>query len=63
MREIIAIIYLIAAWWSISVLSENFVFFTTLEDYFFKKLIYGMLFGFITIPIAIIKRLIQHYAK
>lgn len=54
----LAIVYIIAGYWAAGVvLYENKIVFHAFGQLFIQKLVLGTLFGFVLIPIAILKRL------
>ena len=55
--ELLFIIYVIAGYWAAGVVFyENKIVIHTFGALFFRKVMLGMILGFILIPIAIIKR-------
>lgn len=58
-KGIIAIIYLLASWWAFHVLFEGTTLFGSLQDICVFKWVMPIFFGFILIPIAIIKSIIS----
>lgn len=59
MEVILLIVYAIASWWAFGVLFEGTTLFGTMRSVFVTKWLVPLFFGFILIPIAIIKRILQ----
>lgn len=60
MQLIILVVYMIVGYWATGVvLYEGKVMLVNPWNFFMKRLVYGIFLGFILIPIAIIKRLLQ----
>lgn len=56
---VLFVLYAVAGYWAAGVIHENQIWLGTASNLFLKKLIEGLLFGWIYIPIALIKRLIK----
>lgn len=59
MEIVLAVVYALASWWAFGVLFEGSTLFGTMQGLFFIKWLMPLAFGFILIPIAIIKRILQ----
>ena len=57
---IVAIIYFIASYWATGVIHDGEIWIGTRSNMFLKRLIEGLLFGVILIPIAIIKTIVKN---
>lgn len=56
---VLIVIYAILGYWATGkTIYRNRVMITTYKNYFFSRLIYGILFGFLLIPYAIIRELV-----
>lgn len=59
MEIILFIVYALASWWAFGVLFEGTTLFGTMQSVFTMKWLMPVVFGWILIPIAIIKRIFQ----